>query len=311
VNNNQQYIHAINLMGEQQIPIYFQSWYLDANCGSDGWLGLIYLHNGSPIAIMPYYKRRKWGLPLIDMPHFTKYMGPWILGPYRTLKWEAKIFKFFADQLPKVVFFRQNFHPVVKNWLPFYWEGFSQSTAYTYRLNKQSKEELWEGMNRNMRRNIESALNHGIAIQESEDLAGFYNLNELSFKRQGLQIPYTYENLVRHDQALSLREKRKIFLANHPDGTPLAAGYLMIDSDTVYYHLSGEDAQYRSEGAGILVLWNAILWAFSRKEIKYFDFEGSMIKGVETIRRQFGAYQVPYFKMRKFYFSWIELLTRG
>ncbi len=311
MNNQHHYIQAIEFIGEHRIPIYFQPWYLDANCGTDAWSGLIYSHNGSPIAIMPYYKRRRWGLPLIDMPHFTKYMGPWILEAYRTLKWEGKIFKFFIDHLPKVAIYRQNFHPVIKNWLPFYWEGFKQSTAYTYRLDRQFKEELWEGLNRNMRRNIENAWNHGITIQESEDLAAFYQLNVLSFKRQGLQIPYTYEHLVRHDQALSLREKRKIFQANHSDGTPLAAGYLTIDSDTVYYHLSGEDAQFRSEGAGILVLWSAILWAFSREGIQYFDFEGSMIKGVESIRRQFGAYQVPYFKMKKFYFSWMELLTRG
>lgn len=309
MNYNQQYTEAIKAIGAQRIPIYFQPWYLDANCGSNLWKGLVYYHKGEPIAIMPYYERRKWGIPIIDMPHFTKYMGPWIIEGYRTLKWESKIFKYFIDHLPKVGMFRQNFHPIIKNWLPFYWEGFRQTTAYTYRLNRDKEGVLWAGLNRNVRRNIEGALNMGISIRESEDLKSFYELSTLSFDRQGLQIPYTYDYLVRHDRALSLREKRKIFLAIHPNGIPVAGGYLMIDRDTVYYHLSGEDAQFRSNGAGILLLWNAILWAFSQNEIQYFDFEGSMIKGVEAIRRQFGAYQIPYFKMNKFRFSWMELLT--
>ncbi len=298
-------------MGSRRIPLYFQDWFLDANCGPNHWIGLVYHHYGNPIAIMPYYMRKKWGIPLIDMPHFTKYMGPWIIEEYRSLKWEAKIFKYFIDQLPKVMLVRQNFHPILKNWLPFYWAGFRQTTAYTYRLDRQNEEKLWAGLNRNMRRNIEGAIKRGISIRESNDLKGFYDLNAFSFKRQGLQIPYTYECLVRHDEALSLREKRKIFIAVHPDGSPMAGGYLMIDGDTVYYHLSGEDALFRSEGAGILLLWNSILWAFSQDNIQFFDFEGSMIKGVEAVRRQFGAYQVPYFKMSKFRFSWMELVTRG
>jgi lipid II:glycine glycyltransferase (peptidoglycan interpeptide bridge formation enzyme) len=308
VSGNLPYQQAVKALGDHSVPIYFQPWYLDANCGPDNWEGMVYYHRGRPIAIMPFYKRSKWGLRLIDMPHFTKYMGPWVAESYRSLRWESKIFKFFLDHLPKAILFRQNFHPMIKNWMPFYWEGFRQTTAYTYRLDRQTPEELWEGLNRNIRRNINGALQRGITIRDSDDLKGFYRLNESSFKRQGLAIPYSYELLDRHDQALSLREKSKLLIAQNSGGELVAGCYLMIDGDTVYYHLSGEDTSFRSDGGGILLLWNAILWAFAQENIQFFDFEGSMIHGVASIRRQFGAYQVPYFKLYKLRFSWMELL---
>ena len=37
----------------------------------------------------------------------------------------------------------------------------------------------------------------------------------------------------------------------------------------------------------------------AQKENKLFDFEGSMMEGVEQRNRQFGAKQTPYFQIKK------------
>jgi hypothetical protein len=46
-------------------------------------------------------------------------------------------------------------------------------------------------------------------------------------------------------------------------------------------------------------MWNAIQFASNKS--KEFDFEGSMIKGIEIVYRRFGAESKPYFNISKVY----------
>ena len=63
--------------------------------------------------------------------------------------------------------------------------------------------------------------------------------------------------------------------------------------------MAGDDPTLRGSGASILLVWEII--QFVRKELGLleFDFQGSMIQGIERVRRQFGAKQVPYFLIQK------------
>jgi hypothetical protein len=63
--------------------------------------------------------------------------------------------------------------------------------------------------------------------------------------------------------------------------------------------MSGDDPQLRSSGSALLLKWTAVMYAKKTLNLHTFDFEGSMIRAIEAGRRDFGARQIPYFRIRK------------
>ena len=50
---------------------------------------------------------------------------------------------------------------------------------------------------------------------------------------------------------------------------------------------------FRSSGAQSLILWEGIQFAAAHSKV--FDFEGSMVEGIENFFRQFGGVCTPYY----------------
>ena len=94
----------------------------------------------------------------------------------------------------------------------------------------------------------------------------------------------------RIDAAAETRSARTILLARDADGRARAAGYFVHDDRFTIYLLAATDAEVR--GAASLVLWEAIKRAAERRTA--FDFEGSMLRHVESFVRSFGGVPTPY-----------------
>ena len=285
----------------KELPVFFQDWYLDAVCQDGEWGVLIGRHKDRVAAVFPYFLKQKWGFRYFSMPHFVKHLGPFIFPEFRAPKLSIRILQDMIDRLPKIASFKQDFHPTLTNWLPFYWHGYEQTTRYTYQLDlTKSLTDLFDNLNRNMRRNIRKAESQ-VCVLEDLPLETFYHINHKSFQRQGLPIPYTFDLLKRHDEALGYHGSRKIFYARDERRNIHSVAYLIWDHRTAYYHLSGDDPAFRQSGSGILLTWKAIEYTKEVLNLPVFDFEGSMLEPVETIRRQFGARQQPYFRIWKYH----------
>lgn len=298
---------------QARLPVFVQPWFLDAVCDGGSWEVALVRKDDEVLAAMPYFMKRKGPFRYLTLPPFVKHMGPFLAPALRDLKHEQALYDQLIDQLPSFHAFKQNFHPSVTNWLPFFWRGFQQTTYYTYRLPLQDEDKLRAGINRNMRRNLKKA-QAILRVTQGEDLRAFYRLHSLSFERQGLPNPFTYDQLERHDTALAAHSARQLFFAEDENGRVHSAAYLIWDHRVAYYHLAGDDPDLRQSGSGIFLVWTAIRYAREVLGLEIFDFEGSMLKNVEAIRRQFGAYQQPYFFVWKYnsrLFRWLESLRNG
>lgn len=288
----------------EDLPIFLHDWYLDGVAGDEKWDVAIVEEGGKAIAFMPYFLKSKWGFTYFTMPSFVKYLGPYILPAYRVLKKEHLIQKQLIDQLPKTAAFKQGFSPLITNWLPFYWAGYQQTTRYTYRIEElQNLDAVYRGINRNLRRNIKKA-EANLLLKEDLPIETFYLFNKKSFDRQGLPIPYSLDQLKKHDDSLQKHNARKILYATDQEGKIYSVAYLIWDKTASYYHLSGDDPDYRNSGSGIWLVWKAIEYTSKELKLNTFDFEGSIMPAVEKIRVQFGAKQTPYFFIWK-YHSWL------
>jgi len=300
MNNKEKYRNFCKV--EKNIPIFSRDWWLDAVCGEDNWDVVSVEKGGQIVASMPYYKIKKIIFDLIIMPKLTQTMGPYIKYPkgqkyYTKLSWEKKMMDSLISQLPKVDFFYQDFHYKITNWLPFYWNGFTQTTRYTYVIENTSLTHLENNFETDIRRRRRKATKLGIFITESDNIEKFYELNKMTYNRHNKQIPYSFKLVENVYKKCKEQQACKIFSAIDKNGDLIAASFLVYDYNTVYYLMGAINSDKKNLGGMDMVLYESIKFALLSG--KKFDFEGSMVESIERYFRAFGAIQKPYFSIRK------------
>lgn len=287
---------------EESIPIFSRDWWLDIVCGTANWDVLLIEKKGQVQAALPFY----FPAPgIISMPPFTQTMGPWFppepadVKYSRTLGKHQALCKEFTDALMKYPHFLQNFNYRITDWLPFYWEGYKQTTRYTYLLNDiRDEKQLWENMSPNIRRNITKAREkHHIIIKKGISVDDFLKIQTLTFERQRLSAPKNCDTLKNIISVCRQRNQGDLWGAYDDKGNLHAVAFIAWQKSSAYYLAGGGDPALRSSGAHSLLLWECIRYAANHTSL--FDFEGSMIPGVERFFREFGAIQTPFFTITK------------
>ena len=272
-------------------------------CGEDNWDVVLIEKKERIIACLPYLYIKRYLFTIFGMPQLTQILGPWLRpssAKYANQLAEQKdLMTALIEKLPAFSCFSQNFHYSITNWLPFYWQGFSQTTRYTYVLEEISvTSKIWDGMLPKIRTDIKKAQNRfGLKVCTDLGIDTFLTINEKTFSKQGMQLPYSKNFVKRLDKACKEHNARKIFFAKDSDGRIHAAVYIVWDENSAYYLMGGSDPKLRNSGANSLCMWEAI--KFASAVTQKFDFEGSMIESVERFFRAFGAKQVPYFHITK------------
>ena len=282
--------------------IFQQPWWLEA-VAPGSWGEVIIKKEGQIYARLPYVIKQKYGLKVMGMPQLTMHLGPWLRtlsGKYTNqISEEHKLMTELIENLPYFDMFQQSFHFSVKNWLPFLWKNFQQTTYYTYRIDDISDIKLvWEGFRENIRREIRKAENRfNLKVRTDLPVDAFIRLNIQTFERQGKKLPYPESLIRRLDTACTEHNARRMFIAEDKLGRHHAGVYIVWDEHSAYYLMGGSNPTLRSSGAVSLCMWEAI--QFAATVTKSFDFEGSIIESIERFFRSFGARQTPYFHITK------------
>lgn len=281
-------------------PLFMQDWYLDAVCTDGAWDAAVVRKDKQVVGVFPYFLKQKLHWRYVTMPPLARMMGPYLLPEYRTARREISVLEDLIGQLPPLAAFSQDFNYTVVNWLPFYWQGYCQTTRYSYVLPLKSPKYLSENLAPDYRNNKIPKAAARVNVHSSDDLDLFFQVHNRSYRRQGLDSPVPFALLKRLDTALAARQARKIFLATDlKTGDVHSVAYLAWDKQSAYYLMAGDDPALRASGAGILLAWEAIRYTHETLGLPTFDFAGSMIQPIERVRRQFGAVQKPYFRVQR------------
>ncbi len=285
----------------EKAPVFLQPWWLQA-VGGGSCEYVVSWRGEEAAAAMPIFVREgRFGDRKILMPPSTHSLGPWfreIEGAYQTRFADKKApLTELIEALPEFSYFGQQFHRSVTNWLPFCWQGFEQTTRYTYILPDLSDlDAIWNGFTGSIRRNIRKAVKE-VKVEEDEDIDRFLTLHSKTFERQGRKAPYSRELLTSLDAACAQNSARKILFAVDSQGRTHCATFFVYSEAETIYLLSGADPDLRSSGANSLIIWEGIQFASTVSH--EFDFAGSMLEPIERYFRRFGARQVPYFQISK------------
>lgn len=287
---------------EKNIPIFSHDWWLDTVCGEKKWDVLLIEQKGKIQATLPLYVPHS---DIVSMPSYTQTMGPWFTASSSDTKYTTELgrrqelCKQFTEELKRYPHFLQNFNYDITDWLPFYWAGYNQTTRYTYLLkNIRDHQAVWENMSPNIRRNIAKAQNkYHISVKKGIPLNEFLAVQAQTFDRQHVRIKE--DTNVLKDLIATCRQRGQGDLWGGYDeqGHLHAAAFIVWQDRSAYYLAGGGNPVYRGSGAQSYVLWECL--HFVSQFTTVFDFEGSMLPGVERFFREFGAIQTPFFTISR------------
>jgi hypothetical protein len=278
-------------------PIFSAGWWLDV-VAPKSWDEIIVEQDGFVIARMPFTITTKFGLTVIRMPPLTQTLGPWLSPPQgkltTRLSREHELLEEIIKRLPFAHYFEQRFHYSLSNWLPFYWNGFRQTTLYTYVIEDLTDlDAVWAATRDTVKSDIRKARKRFV-VRADLPIDVLLDLAERSFRLKQMPFPYSRDLVVQLEQACRERSCRQMFFAEDGQNRICAAIMIVWDAQSAYYLLGAVDRQ-QSAGATSLLLWEAI--QFAAHVTRRFDFEGSMIRSIEAFFRSFGATQKSYFRL--------------
>ena len=284
------------------LPIFYQHvWF--AGFDPDSWDFVLSGEVNDPKGVWPFVKRKKLGFTKITQAWLHPYGGPWLFYPkdqkeYARLSFEKKVIEELYAVLPKHDAIACSLYPSLQNHLPFKWLGFGQTTQYTYLLDlKLGLDELKEGFNGNIRREISKAMRNGVESIESEGLEDLHRLKLLDYKQKGMELGYSFEDFKARFRPILKAGNAKVLYAVQ-DSERVSGLLLLWDKKQAYYLVGATDPRKKGSGIFSYLLFQAIIEA--KKHVETFNFEGSVIEPIEKFFRSFGSKQQAYHALSKY-----------
>lgn len=181
--------------------------------------------------------------------------------------------------------------------LPFYWKNYIVSPRVSYRINDLTNlESVFSKFASGIKRDIKAAKKK-LHISYKASAEVLFNIMEKTFEEQNRKYPISKEIIEKIVEESYTHGNGCMISAIDDEGNVHAAIFLLFDSERCYYLIGGKDAEYKSSNALTLLIWEGI--QFAATVSKVFDFEGSMVEGIENFFRRFGPEQVVYYNVRK------------
>jgi hypothetical protein len=292
------------LQGSAQGAIYAHPDFMDVV--APGWQGIEVWNDRRLVAIMPLHIKSKGFFRYSLQPSFCQFWGIFfasdgLVSPYKHFSRTRKIVKAVVEALPTGIrWFLHGFAPEFDYPLPFHWAGFQLQTRYTYRIDLRAGFAVAEGgFGNDTKYDIRKASEGGIQVSHGstcEELIRLAHENHAAGK-----------HLLRPDQSRTLERLTPVLLqhrlgmlleAKSPTGKVVAAALFAHFSGKVSYLVSAQEPSTKARGAMTLLLSKAIEESAANNHL-VFDFEGSLIEGIEGFFRGFGGTPVPYLMIEK------------
>lgn len=286
------------------VPIYSQTWWLDAVCTPDRWDVWLYESNNVVLAAMPYYFEKRGDYSYITKAPLTQNNGiifsyPNGISEIGKAAHEEKIINEMNEfiETKSIDIYEQQYHHSFKNYLPFFWNGYEAIPRYTYIIDKNiSLECAWENISSNQRKHIRKGKKSGYYSEDiSKEL--FYKEHEKIFLKQGLTCPFSYDLWDRLYESVKAHNQGKMACYKDINKNILSLIFWVWDENSVYQLLGGGMPQYLSSNTYASLIWDGV--GMAKEKGKAYDFEGSMIKRISKSFREYGGVPEQYFRIRK------------
>lgn len=289
----------------QDIPLFLQSWWMDASCGTDWNVLLSYGADGEVRGFLCYHLRRRFGLNAILPQLLTLYQGVWVLYPDDTTSahrrvMQQEVYEDLASQLTAlgVGMYEQSFHYSQFDVEAFVAHGYRHHERCTYILDNLSDvSSVIENLPGRKQRLLRSAAYKGLRLSLDMKPEEFYRLYKEELHGKGRKILYTEEYFLSLYNAAMERGAGQILSLCDAEGNTHAALWVVWDAMSSYTQVLYINPKFRNDGSSFGVVVEAM--KFLKDKTQNFDFAGSMIPEVAQRNEMLGGKKVPYITLQK------------
>ena len=223
-------------------------------------------------------------------------------GRYKELTYSKQMTLLAIHSLPKLGFYDLRLRPADRDLMPYLWNGFETYIGYTYVIPATEKDNWAEGAAKSTRKELRRAarevVEQAYRIEENPKAREMLPLVQDTVVARQFRFPHLETKFAAWWQAILTQSMGCGFLLRDRDGIPMAADILIWDQHTAYSVLGGIRADLRNDSrVGTILLERMIREAHGRG--LDFDFEGSVIPGVERFMRSFGGELRPMCRVVK------------
>jgi len=180
---------------------------------------------------------------------------------------------------------------------PFTWAGWSSSVHYTYVLDLQDIDRLWDHIERRVWtviRNAEASLERGGPV----DTARFGELYEHIYRDRGMEPPTPTGLVTSLLDEIMQSGRAEMCSVREPGGDVISVMVFVFGAKTVYAWTSGSLPGENASGATSLLLWDAARrYAGSFSSL---DLVGANIRSIAYFKKGFGGTLQPYYTSERY-----------
>lgn len=270
--------------------LFEQPWWLDIVAPGQWDEAFVKDNQGVVLARMPYVRSGR----KIVMPKMTQTLGIWMTPEVKhDYGAQKKIIHEIFSTFSGACSVRHVLSPDNRYVLPVRWLGYRIEPCFTYRITDLSDlENLYQSFNKTAKKNIKYAKKK-VFISDKTNADTLWTLLNKTFSDQKRKNPMSRDLVECIVQTCEETGHGKYLEAYDSDGNIHSCAYFVYDDQVCYYLMGASDNRFRSSGAQSLILWEGI--QFAAKHSRSFDFEGSMVEGIENFFRQFGGTCMPYY----------------
>lgn len=282
-----------------QGSIYCYSWYLKALRVK--FKIIVIIENGVFLAgiVLPKNELNLYSNPLLFKYGGVLFNSQFHQDTYKNETRRRRVLEALIDSdfLKKKHSFNYTFHPNFSDYILFSFKNFKATPNYTYIINLRNKDinDILSNYYSRLRSKYNKAKRCDYNLDKQVTYNELWSMLEFTFKKQGSKPPFNRNNLKYFISQLLEMKRANIIGVRSPEGELMCAGLLYYDSKTAYLPINGVSSAALA-GANEFLITEMIKLSLD-KRLLYFDFEGSMMRPIESFYRMFGGDRIQYLKI--------------
>ena len=255
--------------------------------------------NDNIIAAVALIKTTKSKVSGYHIPPYTQYFSPLYRNDKGSLTEEHECIKAILEEIRTSNHIDFKLPKGHQSILPYHWKGFESSVSITHIITGNLADYL-NNLNKNKLRELKKLqlmeASGELIIEDDINEPELMHLLQQTSDRKGFDAkPELVTKLfMKSDPSFA----KKIVIRAKEHGL-LAAGFFPYDNKAVYNLINAsvrvQDPVLKT--VNLLLLYKAIEFALNSG--RTFDFEGSMLQGVESFCRLMGGVQIPVYRVQK------------